>query len=168
MLNPILSNDLEFSRWTDQVCDDPDIPEEEKAKILAAKIEVEMASVQKVNQMAWFIQRKKDEAKAIRERADQLRAWADSIESRGEWVKACIQRYMMEKGFDSLEATDFKIKFQDNPPSTVIDDESAIPGQYRTVETVVKILKSEIKEAIKAGVEVPGAHLEKSKRLVIK
>lgn len=49
----------------------------------------------------------------------------------------------------------------------ILEDENRIPDDYRSTETVTRILKSEISNALKAGVEIPGARLEQSRRLVI-
>jgi transcription termination factor NusB len=167
-MNPILENDIEFTRFADTLLDDESIPLEEKQAIICAKIENEMSSVQKVNSMIWYITKAKAQAAAIRERADTLRKWSDAIANRADYIQSTIESYMRQKDFDSLEATDFKIVFQNNPPAVVINSEADIPGQYRTVQTVVNIDKRAIKDAIKAGVTVPGAELAQSKRLVIK
>ncbi len=51
---------------------------------------------------------------------------------------------------------------------TVIDNADAVPEEYMTVKTTYTPNKTAIKEAIKAGKEVPGAHLEQKKNIQIK
>ena len=50
----------------------------------------------------------------------------------------------------------------------MIDDEDAIPKAFKVKETIVTIRKDEIRKRLLDGEEVPGAHLERDKRLVIK
>jgi hypothetical protein len=48
-------------------------------------------------------------------------------------------------------------------------DEAQIPNCFKETVTIttVKILKTDIAQALKSGQAVPGAHLEQSTRLVI-
>jgi hypothetical protein len=65
------------------------------------------------------------------------------------------------------KAPDLALRLQNNPQSVAIDDATLIPEEYRHTETVETILKAEIGAALKAGEVIPGAHLERSQRLVI-
>jgi hypothetical protein len=58
-----------------------------------------------------------------------------------------------------------EMKLKKNPPSVVIDDLTQIPTQYQRQKIQVDIDKVAIKAAIKAGEEVPGAHLEQGTSL---
>jgi len=49
---------------------------------------------------------------------------------------------------------------------TVIDDPAKIPMAFQKV--VTEPIKSEISKAIKAGLEVPGAHLEDSHSVIVR
>lgn len=55
-----------------------------------------------------------------------------------------------------------------NNPSVIIDDEDALPKEFMREVLVVTPNKSEIKEVISRGIEVPGAHLEQSRSVMIK
>lgn len=52
--------------------------------------------------------------------------------------------------------------------STVIEDEKAIPSKFVTIVQTEKINRTEIKDAIKHGEEVPGAYLVENINLKIK
>lgn len=56
------------------------------------------------------------------------------------------------------------IKVHKPQKSVKIIDEDKIPAEFATVETVVKINKSEIKKALKSGVEMEGACLVDGKK----
>ena len=64
--------------------------------------------------------------------------------------------------------TQFRIIVRDNPPKVVLDDEDAIPKAYLHKETVITILKADIRKSLLEGKTVAGAHLEREKRLLIK
>lgn len=79
---------------------------------------------------------------------------------------------MRAAGITSIEALDgsFKATIKNNPPSVVIDDESAIPADYMSQPKppAPKPDKTLIKKAISDGYTVAGAHIEQGKRLEIK
>lgn len=66
-----------------------------------------------------------------------------------------------------IKAPDLALRIQNNPPSVVVEDERQVPEAYREEVTMVKLLKSEIGKALKAGEAVAGARLEQTTRLVI-
>ena len=60
------------------------------------------------------------------------------------------------------------VKVCDNPPKVILDDEDAIPDDYKEEETVVTIRKDVLRRAmLDDGEIIPGCHLEKGKRLKI-
>ena len=75
---------------------------------------------------------------------------------------------LVRTGITEIDSPEFVIRTRDNPPRTVIDDEDAIPKAFKVKETIVTIRKDEIRKRLLDGEEVPGAHLERDKRLVIK
>lgn len=103
------------------------------------------------------VQDKIDAAKANKKKLD---AYIKALESRKKRVeKACIY------ALDTLQVKSImtgwgEMKVKKNPPSVVIDDLTQIPTQYQRQKIQVDIDKVAIKAAIKAGGEVPGAHLE--------
>jgi Siphovirus Gp157 len=59
------------------------------------------------------------------------------------------------------------LRLKANPPSVVVEDEELVPECYKQQVITTKVLKSEIARELKAGVEVQGAHLVQTTRLVI-
>ena len=115
---------------------------------------------------------------------DSIKARQEFITSRmAEWDRECAK---CEKVIESLRSRihaamevldmpevhgyEYTFKLQANPARVVIDDEAKIPIEYTTTEiqTTVKISKREILDAFKDGQVVPGAHIERSTRLVTK
>ena len=49
-----------------------------------------------------------------------------------------------------------------------MDDENEVPEEYKTVKVTKTVDKAAIKNAIKSGKEIPGAHIETSETIQIK
>ena len=77
---------------------------------------------------------------------------------------------MQSTGISKIESTLFKISLQNNPPSVDIYEPRLIPVEYmRQPETPPPAPdKTALKAALKAGVEVQGARLVQSVRLVVR
>lgn len=103
------------------------------------------------------LQYKIDAAKANKKKLDE---YIKKLEYRKKRVeKACI--YALDNMQVKSVMTGWgEMKIKKNPPSVVIDDLTQIPTQYQRQKIQVDIDKVAIKAAIKAGEEVPGAHLE--------
>ena len=84
-------------------------------------------------------------------------------------LKARLLGTMQAAGLTEITGYEITWRVQANPPRTIIDDQSKLPGQFITIETpqpVTKIDKAAIADFIKKGQDVPGAHLERGYRLV--
>ena len=130
-------------------------PVEQKARAVAAVIGNMDAAAEMVKA---FAKRKADEAKAMQSRADYLRKY--------------LLNNMVACGISEIKATDgsLTLRVKTNPASTVIDDLSLIPAQYLRFGPAPPPAPDamKIKAAIKAGIPVPGAHLEHAVKLEIK
>lgn len=140
-----LADTLESLQW----------PIEEKARAVAAVIGNmdEAADMVKA-----FATRKADEAKAMKARADRLRQYL--LEN----MQAC--------GISEIKANDgsMTLRVKNNPPSVIIDDPGKVPSNLYVYPPAPAPYpdKTAIKEKLKAGEEVEGAHLETKQRLEIK
>lgn len=124
----------------------------------------------KSQNVAMFIGNLEAQAKAIKEAEATMAARRKAIENRAERVRKYLMENMTFAGISKIECPYFKIAIQDNPPSVVIDDLGSLPSDYmRQPEPPPPAPdKKLIAQAIKDGFNVPGAHLEVGKRLVIK
>ena len=101
----------------------------------------------------------------IKKMCEREKKLAVRIESLTTYLK-----FNMEKTglIDPIKCPEFSIKFRNNPPSLVIEDESLIPDLYIITKEVKSIYKNAIKKDILDGFEVEGARVESKKTLVIK
>jgi hypothetical protein len=104
----------------------------------------------------------KAEGKRLTERARVLDGRIQSIK---DWYKVNLEAMGKSK-----VSTDRGIMaIQNNPPSLKIDDEKKIPAEFLdVVPEHYEVAKDRLKAAIKAGKEVPGAHMEQGKSLRIR
>ena len=91
-----------------------------------------------------------------------------SLERRVEWMRGYVLVNLLRTGITEIDSPEFVIRIRDNPPKVILDDEEAIPKAYLHKETVVTVMKAEIRKSLLEGKTVAGAHLESEKRLTIK
>lgn len=96
---------------------------------------------------------------------DKARVLDGRIQSIKDWYKVNLEAMGKSK-----VSTDRGIMaIQNNPPSLKIDDEKKIPAEFLdVVPEHYEVAKDRLKAAIKAGKEVPGAHMEQGKSLRIR
>lgn len=126
---------------------------------------------------------------ALEDKADNIAAWIDELQSNAERKKAkadewkasakadlkkadSLKQYLIQElnyaGKKKMETDRFLLSTRKNNPATVIDDEKLIPNTFKVTKVTELVDKTAIKEAIKAGKDVPGAHLQASKSITIK
>lgn len=101
-------------------------------------------------------------AKAMIDRARAKRTRAASLR---DYLLANMQR----AGVSKVECPWFRIAVRQNPEAVVIDDEAAIPADYRReIPARHEPDKALIKAALQDGFAVPGVHLARAMRLEIR
>lgn len=131
---------------------------------LAGELEVKAVNV------ACFVRNLEASADAIKQAEAHMIARRKAMENRAARIKAYLLQNMERTGITKIECPQFKIAIRENPGSVVIDMLNAIPEDYlRQPEPPPAVPdKALIAKAIKDGFTVPGAHLERSKRIDIK
>lgn len=146
---------------------DLDVPEEAIADTLegmAGELEVKATNV------AMFIRNLEAGAEAIKEAEARMASRRKAIENRARNIKAYLQTQMERTGISKIECPYFKIAVRDNPPAVVIDVDASIPDRFMRQPDPPPPApdKKAIADALKQGEEVPGCHLERSRRIEIK
>lgn len=98
-----------------------------------------------------------------------------ALKARREGVASGIRKYLMgnmqRTGISKITCPLFSISIANNPPSVDVFDPLSLPKGYMKFTEPKPPIKSPdkaaIKKAIQAGIDVPGASLVQSKRLVI-
>lgn len=100
--------------------------------------------------------------------------WNESAKAdlqRAQWLKQYLKSELDNAGIKKVETENHLLNVRNFKASTVIDDEDKIPGQYRNYakyEGMYDVMKQDVYAALKDGKDVPGAHLEPNRNVVIK
>ena len=124
----------------------------------------------KIENVACWVKNLSAEADAIREEENRLIKRRKAAETKAANLKSWLLAAMTREGgtTDKLKTGRVMVSVKRNPPRTVVDDEKMLPWTYTTVKQVFEPDKAAIKAALLAGEEVPGAHLEYGRSVVIK
>ncbi len=144
-----------------------EIPEEAIADTLDS---MEMDFNAKADGIACIIKDKQTHAKAIREESKKQERRAKSLENQVEYLQKYLSAQMQRTGIMKIETTRNSISFHLSE-RTVIEDAEAFmrdnPGYCRE-KVSWTIDKTAIRDALKSGQEIKGAHLEQSLNIQIK
>ena len=147
---------------------DLDLPEE----VVRDTIEGLQGDMQeKCTNVAAFIRNTESLADQIKQAEQAMAARRKALESRADRIRQYLLENMQRTGITKIDSPWFKIALAKNPPSVVVDDEDTLKFAYPEfvkVVTTESLDKAAIKEAIKAGQIVEGAHLVQAERVTIK
>src|SRR5690606_37456223 len=95
---------------------------------------------------------------AMREAEKRIAERRRSAEERIKWLKNYLLTNMQACGISRIDAPEFSIRRQLNPPSVKVADERALPPRFLR-QPPPEPDRAAIKEALLAGEDVPGAYL---------
>ena len=98
---------------------------------------------------------------------ESARARRKTTENTIERLKNYLRDCMKTADMKSIKGDLFSFSLVDGRMKTVVENESALPFDYVNIVEVVKPQTDKIKEALEAGKEVPGAHLERGEDYVM-
>jgi hypothetical protein len=122
----------------------------------------------KATNVAMFIRNLEASAEQIKLAEKAMSDRRKAIENKADSIKRYLFENMKRTEITKIESPHFTLSIKKNPPSVVIEDESLIPNEYVEDKVVTSINKAAIKDAINAGKEVTGAHIQQGERLEIK
>jgi hypothetical protein len=125
---------------------------------------------EKATNVALFIRNLDATADAIEDAAKKMGARAAMLRTRAQAMQDYLLFNMQASGITKIESPYFSLIVKKNPPTVVIDNEAAIPEDYKVAPPPPpkRIDKAAIGKAFKAGEAVPGCHLEQRERLEVK
>lgn len=132
--------------------------------------EIEALNVErdeKIENLALFYKETLAEAGAIKAEADKLAKRAKVAENKANRLKEYLTFTLQSSEVEKFSTPKVKISFRSSE-AVVIDDELKIPQEFLNLKSTVQPDKTAIKEALKAGAEIEGAHLETKSNIQIK
>jgi hypothetical protein len=120
--------------------------------------------------VAMFVRNLEASAAAIETQIESMGDRAAAIRKKADHVKDYLRSNMEHAKLQKIESPYFVLTIKKNPVSLVLDDETKVPPSFlKTPEPPQPSLdKAKLKEALKGGEVVPGAHLEQKTRLEIR
>lgn len=133
----------------------------ETLESIAATVEDKVAAV------AAYVLEIEAEAEAIAKAEARLKARRQPLERRAQWLREYLRHHMMMCDMHDITASDksVRVRLRNNPMSVIIDDDRLLPDEFCRIHREPD--KAAIKNAIMAGKDVPGAHLERTVRVDI-
>lgn len=107
------------------------------------------------------------EEKAVDEEIARLSEMLCKIGKVKDRIKSNLASACVALGVEKIDGIHSNISFRTSE-QTVIDDENLIPDEFKKVKTVITVDKTKIKNGIKLGMEIAGAHLEQKLNIQIK
>ena len=151
--------------------DDMIIDEEtgELGSVVQALDALRMAREEKLENVACWVKNLIAEADAIREEENRLVKRRKAAETKAARLKTWLLAAMTREDgtTDKLKTGRVMVSVKRNPPSTVVND-LLLPSTYKVAKITYQANKELIKRELLAGGEVPGAHLEYGRSVVIK
>ena len=125
--------------------------------------------VEKGKNVAAVFRNLESDAKQIKEAEQQLAERRKAIEKRAESLRNYLKTNMEVAGITKIECPWFVVSIAQNPEAVTVEDESLIPRDYfKEIPATYQLDKALVKQAIKDGFDVPGAHLSRGTSLRIK
>lgn len=125
---------------------------------------------EKATNTAFLIRNLEANAAAIKDAEAAMAARRKALENRAARVKDWVLANMMLAGVQKIECPYFKVSVRDNPAAVEVHEPGLIPANFmrQPDPPPPAVDKTAIKEALKAGQDVPGCKLTVGKRLEIK
>ena len=125
--------------------------------------QLQMDKDRKIENIACWIKDLRAEAKAIETERKTLLARQNTSENRADRLHDYLYSFLAGEKFKTARVS---ITYRKSEP-VVIDDVSTLPKDYLVIKDQ-EPSKTKSKEAIKAGLMVPGAHIELKQNMQIK
>ena len=141
--------------------------DEETGEILSADAlhAVEAEAAEKIEATALYLRELDAEAKAAKEEADRMLARVKSMQKRSDYLKAMLLDALHATGKVKTARVTVSIR---TTQAVAVDEGANLPEAYTTVKTTVSPNKTAIKDALSAGIEVPGCHIEERESVQIR
>lgn len=152
----------------DALIDDTEMTNEQLVTFVEA---IEGAISEKSENIAKLIENLETTSESMKAAEAKLATRRKAVESRVKAIKGYLLGNMINSGIQKIECEYFKISVRDNPPTVIVDDQTAIPREYmKQPEPPPQQApdKKKILDDWKQGVVIDGVRIEQGKRLEIR
>ena len=146
---------------------DEDLTDEQRAAMDAYLNDLARAEADKVDAFGQFVRIESAKADACKKEAQRLANKAKTAEGRISYLKHLYLCTMQTNGLKKVQGSSYTLSIRE-ADSVDVTDIAALPDMYVKIDTTVKPDKVVLKEALKGGLEIPGASLVKTSSLLIR
>lgn len=125
------------------------------------------AILDKAETIAKYIRTLEEESAAIKSEEDRLKKRRSVQDAKVERMKTYLHDMLDEAQLDKVKGTLFTIGFRKSTSVNVLDLDT-LPEALKRTKTIVEADKTAIKDALKQGLDVPGAVLVDKRNLSIR
>ena len=134
-------------------------PEELRAELDAQIAKYVGAETEKVDRMGAVLASLEGVAANAKTEIDRLRARQQSADHTRARLEDYVLRVLRERNGRPLKGRYITFSVRSSE-ALIVDDADAVPPEWKRTTVVVDVPKDPIKKAIKAGLAIPGAHIE--------
>lgn len=142
---------------------DPEVPEQALMDTLDG---IEGMFNDKAINIVHVITNSSSDIAAIDSEISRLTERKKHVQNAQTRLKEYLRINMEATGISKISSSLFTITLAKGRDVAIVDDQSALPDDYVRVKTTIAPDKVAILNALKEGVDVPGAHMEKSQSSV--
>jgi hypothetical protein len=135
-------------------------PEELRAELEARIARYVGAEIDKVDRVGAVLSSLDGVAANAKAEIDRLRARQQSAERARARLEDYVLRVLRERDGQPLKGRNVTLSVR-HSEALIVDDPDAVPAEWKRTTVVVDVPKDPLKKAIKAGQEIPGAHIER-------
>lgn len=123
---------------------------------------------QKAENMAKLIKGIDGDIATLKTEEERLSKKRKTLENKQKSIKTYLEYQLTVLEIDKVKTPLFTVAMQNNAQSVKFIDENLIPEKYKEEVVTVKIPKKAILDDIKAGIEVPGTEMVRTRSLRIR
>ena len=146
---------------------DEDLTDEQRAAMDAYLDDLAGQEADKVDAFGSFIRVESARAEACKKEAQRLANKARTAESRISYLKHLYLCTMQSNGLKKVQGSAYTLSIRE-ADSVDVTDVAVLPAVYLRRKESVEPDKVVLKEALKGGLEIPGASLVKTSSLLIR
>ena len=137
-------------------------------KALADTLEsLEDARNEKLDSVANWINEDESKIDWLDKKIKQLTKLKKHYTTQSDNLKGFLKLAIENSGHESIQTNNFNFKLSNPPYSVIVPDPKKIPIDYVKITETTSVKKAELKKDLKAGKDIPGAYLERKRKVII-
>jgi hypothetical protein len=154
-----IEQELEVLLDTLDVC-----PDEQRPQLEERISEYLTAEVHKVDKVGSVLSSLDNVVENAKHEIERLRERQQSAEKAAKRLEGYVLHVLRQRGGQPLRGQNVTFSVR-RTEALIVDDPGVVPDQWKRTTVNIDILKNPIKQALKAGEDVPGVHLEQHENL---